>query len=159
MAVAWRFSLPDDLDSNDQAKQALYVLDIWERGSWILPREQGVLPATKPPLYAWLAALASAPAGGPTEIACRVPSALASLAPARLIWLLGSRLWSSAVGVAAAWIFATTHTALKLCIHVRPDMLLTVLTTTALIALLWREGESPRANALLFWLSASLSIL
>ena len=159
MAVAWRFSLPDDLDSNDQAKQALYVLDIFERGNWILPREQGVLPATKPPLYAWLAALASAPAGGPTETACRVPSMLASLALAWLIWHLGSRRWSNAAGVAAAWIFATTHTVLKLCIHVRPDMVLTVLTTTALLALLWREGERPRANAPLFWLATSLSIL
>src|SRR5262249_51417944 len=42
LAVGVRLAAPENLDANDQAKQALYVLDIWERGTWILPREHHV---------------------------------------------------------------------------------------------------------------------
>jgi len=150
---------PDDLDSNDQAKQCLYVLDVWEEGRWVLPMERGNIPATKPPLFTWLAVGASALFGGPAELPCRLPSVVASLAVAALIYAIGRERWSPAVGVAAACIFATSHTAARLAVHVRPDMVLTALTTAALLALHRLDLGRSRGMALLFWASASLSIL
>ncbi len=77
---------PDDPDSNDQGQQALYVLDIWQNGNWILPMEQGIYPLNKPPLYYWMATLFSLLTGGPTLLSCRLPSALATLLTAWLIF-------------------------------------------------------------------------
>ena len=159
IVAAVRLLGPDDIDSNDQAKQCLYVLDVWENGRWVLPMEHGTIPATKPPLYTWLAVSASALFGGPAELPCRLPSVAASLAVVVLIYIIGRERWSPAVGIAAASIFATSHTAARLAVHVRPDMVLTALTTAALLALHRLDLGRPRGMAALFWASASLSIL
>jgi len=150
---------PEDLDSNDQAKQALYVLDVWDQGNWILPLEHGTQPATKPPLYTWLAVLASLPCGGPTELTCRVPAILSSLAVAWLLFLLAEERWGLATGVAAAWVFAGMRTVVRLCIHVRPDMLLAALVMAAFFAIHRAERGQPRRMPLLFWAATSLSAL
>jgi 4-amino-4-deoxy-L-arabinose transferase-like glycosyltransferase len=157
--VAFRLLGPDDLDTNDQAKQALYVLDVWDEGRWILPMERGTEPATKPPLFTWLAVASCAAFGRPTELACRLPSAAAALVVAWLVFAMGRERWGARAGVAAAWILATSHTAARLAIHVRPDMVLTVLTTTALFALHRLELGRERGMVGLFWTAASLSIL
>ena len=49
-----------DLDRGDQPKQADYVVDIAERGNWLVQHHQDDMTATKPPLYNWLAADLSA---------------------------------------------------------------------------------------------------
>ncbi len=159
LVIVVRLLGPEDLDSNDQAKQALYVLDICESGRWILPREQGNLPATKPPLYAWLASLASLAGGGPSELACRLVSAAAALGIAALVFSLAAGRWDERTGVGAAWAFASFHTTTKLSTHIRPDMVLTLLTTLSLLALSRLELGKPKAMRALFWLAASFSIL
>ncbi len=157
--VVARLLGPEDLDMNDQSKQALYVLDIWQNGNVVLPMEKGLVLPTKPPLYPWLAAVASLPAGGPSEFACRLPSALAALAVAWILFLIGSERRGAWVGLAAAWMFAAGHTAVKLSIHVRPDMVLTLAVVAALFAFHRIEAGRPRRMALLFWLATSLSVL
>jgi hypothetical protein len=159
VVVVFRLLGPDDLDTNDQAKQTLYVLDVWDAGRWILPMEREVVPATKPPLFTWLAVAASVPFGQPTEFACRLPSAVAALVVAWLVFVIGRERWSTRAGVAAAWILATAHTTARLAIHVRPDMVLTVLSTTALFALHRLELGRERGMVGLFWTAASLSVL
>lgn len=157
--IAIRLLGPLDLDNNDQAKQALYILDIYQHGNWILPQERGVMPATKPPLYAWLGTAASAAMGGPSPLSCRVPSVVASLALCLVLFQLGTERWKPVVGLFAAWIFAASHTAIDLAVHVRPDMVLTLLVTLALFAL--HRAELGRLNGMpqLFWISVALSIL
>jgi len=113
LVIVVRLLGPEDLDSNDQAKQALYVLDICESGRWILPREQGNLPATKPPLYAWLASLASLAGGGPSELACRLVSAAAALGIAALVFSLAAGRWDERTGVGAAWAFASIQRCIR----------------------------------------------
>jgi 4-amino-4-deoxy-L-arabinose transferase-like glycosyltransferase len=159
LAVAARMAGPDSLDTNDQAKHALYVLDVWESGRWILPRSLETQPATKPPLYHWLAVLVSLPAGGPTETACRLTSALASLALAWLTFRIGRERWGLAAGIGAAWALAACHPAFKLSIQVRPDAVLAVLAAASLLALAKIEGGRPRGMAALFWSALALSVL
>jgi 4-amino-4-deoxy-L-arabinose transferase-like glycosyltransferase len=159
VVVVFRLLGPDDLDTNDQAKQALYVLDVWDEGRWILPVERETEPATKPPLFTWLVVAFSVPFGRPTEISCRLPSVVAAMALTWLVFIIGRERWSTSVGVAAAWILATAHTAARLAIHVRPDMVLTLLTTAALFALHRLERGRGRGMVGLFWIATSLSIL
>jgi len=47
---------PNNLDNRDQALQGLYVLDIFYNGNYILQTAHQEIPASKPPLYNWLAA-------------------------------------------------------------------------------------------------------
>jgi 4-amino-4-deoxy-L-arabinose transferase-like glycosyltransferase len=157
--LAFRFSGPLSLDANDQAKQALYVLDIRQNGNWILPQERGSIPATKPPLYAWLGVVSSAMLGGDLELACRVPSALAFLVVGWLVFRVGAERWGPHVGALAVAAFATSHVAIDLAVQIRPDMVMTALVGAAFLALHRAELGELRGGSALFWTMSSLSVL
>lgn len=158
VAVSAALLGPVDLDENDQAKQALCILDVWERGNWILPLERGVLPATKPPLFAWLAAACSLPFGGPTPLSCRLPSAAAALLLAAVGYALACERWGNRVGIAAGWLLGASP-FVAVITHVRPDAVLSLLVATSLFALHRIEAGRPRGMAWLYWCSVSLSAL
>src|SRR5262245_65265840 len=68
------------LTTNDEARFPLLARDILEHGQWIMPRLNGTPHVDKPPLHAWLIALASRPGGSVTLATAVVPSLLAMLA-------------------------------------------------------------------------------
>ena len=51
------------LATNDEARFAMLAQDMFERGAWLFPQLNGVAYNAKPPLHAWLIAIASWPAG------------------------------------------------------------------------------------------------
>jgi 4-amino-4-deoxy-L-arabinose transferase-like glycosyltransferase len=159
LVVLVRLLGPGDLDNNDQAKQALYVLDILDNGNWILPLERGFQFASKPPLYAWLAALSSVALGGVSALTCQLPSVLASLGSVYLLFRIGAERWSPRVGLFAAAMFASSHTVVDLSIHVRPDMVLTLLVLLAYTAVHRLEMGQARGMPGLFWGALSVSAL
>ena len=64
VVAAVRLTAPANINTRDQARQGMYVLDILERGTFFLPYDHSDgKPATKPPLYNWAAAAVSL-AGG-----------------------------------------------------------------------------------------------
>src|SRR5688572_30822432 len=81
-----RYLGPSDLYDQTQPKTMSYTTDIIVHGGshWLLPFERGELPATKPPLYNWLAAPAVKWLGFNSEIAHKLPSIAAMLA----CWLI-----------------------------------------------------------------------
>lgn len=158
VAVVLALLGPEDLDDNDQAKQALCMLDIWQRGNWILPLERSVVPATKPPLFAWLAVAASALCGGMTALTCKLPSALAAIATAGVTCWLGTERWGRRVGVAAAWMLGASP-FVPVMTHVRPDAVMTLCVTLGLFALHRLEAARPRGTPWLFWSALSAAAL
>src|SRR5439155_1440869 len=78
-------------------------------GSWAVLRDNRQLYFEKPPLYPWLAALFSLPAGKPTELALRLPSSLAGLLGLVAVFFLGRDLFGRRTGALAAVILATTY--------------------------------------------------
>ena len=68
------------LTTNDLARFPLLAQDILARGDWLRPRLNGAGYFNKPPLLAWLIALASWPAGRVTEWTAVLPSAAAVVA-------------------------------------------------------------------------------
>src|SRR5262245_29304517 len=68
-----------DLWAPDEPDIGEVVREIHLSGSWAVLRDNQEPYFEKPPLYPWLAALASLPAGKPTELALRLPSSLAAL--------------------------------------------------------------------------------
>src|SRR5690554_347651 len=81
---------PSDLWDQTQPKTISYTTDIIVHGGehWILPLERGALPATKPPLYNWLAVPMVKLLGFGSEVAHKFPSILAIC----LCWLVLVRL-------------------------------------------------------------------
>ncbi len=124
------------LSTNDEVRFAVLGQDILARGDWLFPQLNGFVYHNKPPLLAWLVALASWPAGRVTELTAALPSALAGLGTALLIYGLGRRLFSAEAGWCSALAAVTTQ---GFFIHARlpmPDMLMTFFLTAA-IAMLW----------------------
>jgi 4-amino-4-deoxy-L-arabinose transferase-like glycosyltransferase len=129
-ALAARIVGPSDAFDQTQPKTLSYTTDILVNGRWTLPVYYGepAEPATKPPLYNWLAAPTVRLLGFDSEIGHRFPS----IAALCLCWLvlvrLGQRLFPQEAGVGwlAGMMFVASYTIFKLGYLARPDMLLTL---------------------------------
>jgi 4-amino-4-deoxy-L-arabinose transferase-like glycosyltransferase len=171
--VAARMLGPSDAWHQSQPPTIAYTTDIIFNGNWILPRALAREPATKPPLYNWLAVPMVRLMGLASEPAHKAPS----LAALGLCWLvmvrLGRRLRpgdGGALGWLAAMCLVANYTFFKLGYLARPDMLLAVwllLGWCAGTALLIDAGRpaaqrrlTPRRSLLLalgFWLCLGLA--
>lgn len=124
------------LATNDEARFAILAQDVLTRGAWLFPELNGVAYNNKPPLQVWLIALASWPAGHVTQLTAALPSALAAVATALVIFAVGRSLFGVAAGQLAALVTVTTQ---GWFLHARlpmPDMLITFFITAA-VAMLW----------------------
>lgn len=114
---------PGDLPDQSQPRTVSYTVDVVENGRWILPRETGDLPATKPPGYNWLAAPFVAVLGIDSELAHKLPSIIAFLVCTMLLVGSGNRL-QPGMGWLAALMFTACYPIFKLAYLARPDMML-----------------------------------
>jgi 4-amino-4-deoxy-L-arabinose transferase-like glycosyltransferase len=166
---------PSDLWDQTQPKTVSYTTDILVHGDthWVLPIERGELPATKPPLYNWLAVPAVKLLGFDSEIAHKLPSVLALL----LCWLVIVRLGRAlgarsdgdeSLGWLAGLIFLANYSTFKLGYLARPDMLLTLWLLIAwwsATAVFLEAGTMPTGQrstlrlALMFWVAIALACL
>jgi 4-amino-4-deoxy-L-arabinose transferase-like glycosyltransferase len=108
-------------------------------GGLLLLHLNGEVYAQKPPLYYWLAALFGLPTHRVTELAARLPSALAGIA---VIWLtlhLGSRLFGGFTGVLGAALLLSVFEFAHLARRVQLDVLLTLFEMGALVAFWWLD--------------------
>ena len=124
-----RITGPSDLYHQTQPKTVSYTTDIVVNGNWILPIEQGHLPATKPPLYNWLAVPFVKLLGFSNELAHKMPSIIALIATWLLVVIagesLGRKMQRPNVGFTAGLILVASYPMYKLGYLARPDMLLT----------------------------------
>jgi 4-amino-4-deoxy-L-arabinose transferase-like glycosyltransferase len=115
----------------------------------------------KPPLYYWLAAAAGAPQDRVTELAARLPSALAGVALVALTLAFGARLLGGATGALGAALLLTTFEFAHQARRAQLDVLLALLETLALAAF-WRidRGIGRRVHGqLLLHASLGLAVL
>lgn len=167
--IVVRVTGPSDLWHQTQPKTVSYTTAILVHGGtqWILPVERGQLPATKPPLYNWLAAPAVALLGYGSEVGHKMPSIAALIACWALIVLIGRSLppRDGTVGWMAALMFVANYSVFKLGYLARPDMLLTfwiVLAWALATMLLLDPPARPRARrgmAAGFWIAVALAAL
>jgi 4-amino-4-deoxy-L-arabinose transferase-like glycosyltransferase len=64
------------------------VVEMWERGDWLLPTVNNAVFAEKPILYYWLALAASKAFGGVSEFTLRLPSSLVGVGAVLMAYLL-----------------------------------------------------------------------
>ncbi len=151
---------PYNLWDKAQPKTIAYTSDIVAHGRFILPIEAGEYPATKPPLYNWIAAPFVALCGFDCETAHKAPSILALAGCVVALLWLGRRISpDKTMGPIAALVFLSSHSVFKLGYLARPDMLLSVwllagwIVGTSIIA----RGSSTHGRRILFWLCVGLA--
>ncbi|MEM7228308.1 MAG: glycosyltransferase family 39 protein [Planctomycetota bacterium] len=161
--LAARVAGPSDVWDHAQPRTLSYTTDIVVHGGshWILPFERDETAASKPPMYNWIAAPWVQWLGTQNELAHRMPSVLAFLACWLALMHLGRRIGGQdgvMLGAIAATVFVANLLMTKLCIIVRPDMVLTAFVFAAWLgatAQLERRfrGDAPRLLwSAMFWI-------
>lgn len=132
--------------TNDETRFPMLARDILAHGEWWLPRLNGVPHLDKPPLQAWLIALAAWPVNAVTDSNATLPSIAAALAVVLTTYWIAGRLFDARVARAAALIVVTTAGVFGLARAPMPDMTLCAALTGAIAALAaaefggWRHG-------------------
>ncbi len=155
------------LATNDETRFPLLARDILERGHWLLPHLHGVPHLNKPPLYAWLVALAAWPEGMVSQRNVALASIAAALGVVAATYWIGRRLFSPQVGTIAGLIVVTTVGVFGQARIPMPDMALCAATTAAMAGYVAAQfdGQSPRlvlfyaGLGLAFWIKGLTGLL
>ena len=114
-------NLPWHLDDHDQAKQAFTSFEMIKEGHWFYQETPHERVATKPPLVGWISAGLFAMTKS-WELAWRLPSLLAAIALAILLFRVASSGYGSIAGLVAVSAFALNLLSPRLATLVRTDM-------------------------------------
>lgn len=107
-----------------EAREALVMQDIFERGNWVLAHGYGGAVPSKPPFMHWIAAVLSWPIGGVSEYTARLPSALFSIFAATLMAAFLAKRRGGTVGLAAGVMLLTSVEWFRASTVARVDMTL-----------------------------------
>ena len=146
-------NLPWQLDDYDQAKQAYTSLGMIKEGRWFYQQTPHERVATKPPLVGWVSAGLFAMTRS-WEVSWRLPSLLAAIALAVLLFRTASSAYGSIAGLVAFSAFGLNLLSPRLATLVRTDMPL-ALVTFLIGLLIWQKIErqeewKPRDRVYLF---------
>jgi len=133
-------NLPWQLDDYDQAKQAYTSFEMIKEGRWFYQQTPHQHVATKPPLMGWLSAGLFAMTRS-WDISWRLPSLLAAIALAVLLFRTASAEYGSIAGLVALSAFGLNLLTPRLATLVRTDMPLT-LTIFLIGLLIWQKIQT-----------------
>jgi 4-amino-4-deoxy-L-arabinose transferase-like glycosyltransferase len=114
-------NLPWQLDDYDQAKQAYTSFEMIKEGRWFYQQTPHERVATKPPLVGWVSAGLFAITRS-WEVSWRLPSLLAAIALAVLLFRTASSAYGSIAGLVALGAFGLNLLSPRLATLVRTDM-------------------------------------
>jgi 4-amino-4-deoxy-L-arabinose transferase-like glycosyltransferase len=135
----------------DEPRYAGVAREMYQSGDFVTPRLAGETWFEKPVLMYWLAAAAYTVLGI-GEAAARLPSSLGATISVLLVFWIGRRLFSRAIGFAAGLILATSIGFLALARAASMDMLLTASLTAAMAFFLGGYTAKGRSRRWLFYL-------
>lgn len=128
-------------NTKGEPREAIVAVSMLKYGNWILPVNNGVDIAYKPPFFHWCIALLSLFQGHVSEFTSRLPSALALTA----MTLAGFRFYAKRASVQTAFIAGlvtiTSFEMHRAGTNCRVDMLLCAMTVIALYQL-YKWGEN-----------------
>ncbi len=135
-----------DLWNPNEAIYGRAVVEMDERGDWLVPTVNGKLFAEKPILYYWAALTISYGMGGIDELSLRVPSALAGILSVLLLYFLVDPYTGRRRALLAAALLATQYEVFWSARSVQMDSLVLVTTLGMLLPLsrMLDFGLSPR---------------
>ena len=114
-------NLPWQLDDYDQAKQAFTSFEMVKEGHWLYQHTPHERVATKPPLVGWISAALFAVTRS-WEIAWRLPSLIAALALAVVLFRAAKDAYGKVAAVIAVGAFGLNLLSPRLATLVRTDM-------------------------------------
>jgi 4-amino-4-deoxy-L-arabinose transferase-like glycosyltransferase len=114
-------NLPWQLDDYDQAKQAFTSFEMVKEGHWLYQHTPHERVATKPPLVGWMSAALFAVTRS-WEIAWRLPSLVAALALAFVLFRAAKDAYGKVAAVIAVGAFGLNLLSPRLATLVRTDM-------------------------------------
>src|SRR6266446_9285458 len=146
-------NLPWQLDDYDQAKQAFTSFQMIKEGRWFYQQTPHEHVATKPPLMGWVSAGLFAITRS-WDTAWRLPSFLAAIAIAMLLFRAATSAYGTIPGLIALGAFGLNLLSPRLATLVRTDMPL-ALVIFLIGLLIWRKIErqeewTPRDRIRLF---------
>jgi 4-amino-4-deoxy-L-arabinose transferase-like glycosyltransferase len=140
---------PTPFWDEDEPRFAVIARTMLETGDWVVPMYNGTLAVDKPVLMHWCMAACFA-LFGTTEIAARLPAALATVLTALALLRAGTRWFSPLAGVLAALAYVGCLLVAVESHAATPDAILTALTTWATVliaeALLPITGSDARTR-------------
>ncbi len=129
-------------NTRGEPREAVVALSMIHEGNWVLPINNGVDMAYKPPFFHWLAALCSLLTGGVSEYATRMPSALALTAMVMVGYAFYARRRNASVALLMGLITLTSFEVHRAGVACRVDMVLTCMMVLALYRLYrWVEAD------------------
>ena len=144
------------LASNDETRFPVLARDILASGHWLSPRLGDVPYLNKPPLFAWLIAVAAGPGGAVSQSSALWPSLIAALGVSLATSWIGWRLWGRGAGLAAGFIVVTTHGVFTMARAPMPDMTMCLFLTAALAAFVGAEFDDRRVFLIGFYILLGL---
>ncbi|MBL8745506.1 MAG: glycosyltransferase family 39 protein, partial [Phycisphaerae bacterium] len=154
-----RLTAPSDLLDNDQARPAMYALDILRNAHWIVQTDPSGDIASKPPLYTWLVAIVAAVSGRVNEWTLYIPTSLAVLGIALLVNRAASTRFGPVPGLLAAGAFLFSPFAAKHLALARTDALFALAVTGAALLAYRAWTTDRRGRWTLFWIACVLATL
>ncbi|MFN7954979.1 MAG: glycosyltransferase family 39 protein [bacterium] len=131
------------------------------RGEWLTPTLNGEPYSNKPPLLFWSIATVGKADGGVSELAARLPSALAAIGVLVLTGVMAARIGGRRVGWLAVAVLATAHRFAWQARWCQTDMLLTLWVMVALTAYhaAVRRGRLDNGGVLALYGGTALGVL
>lgn len=138
-----RLSGPPHLAGKDQERPISYIFDILHNGHWLVQRDWTGDIMSKPPLFQWLAALASLPFGSLSIASLYFPCLLACLLTVNALFLTGRHFFGWRTGLSAGALFLLCPAGMKHLSMARADGIFSAFVfLTALSAFwAWQRGK------------------
>lgn len=124
----------------DEGRNAEVAREMLAGGDWLVPHYDGFAYLDKPPVLFWADAV-DFEVLGTSELAARLPSALAALGVVFITWLLALQMFDKKAAIYSGIVFAVAPLAVVFSRYVIFDMPLTLFVTGAL-ACYWAGGQS-----------------
>lgn len=122
-------------NTRGSSREAVVALTMLKDGNWILPINNGVDMAYKPPFLHWLMALVSLPFGQVTELTARIPSAVALTLMVVCSFRFYARRADARTALLASLLTLTCFEIHRAGVSCRVDMVLTCMMVLALYRL------------------------
>ena len=150
-----------DLWEPDETRYAVVAREMAQSGEWVLPQLNGQIYSEKPPLFFWLVNLSVFFLGENSELANRLPSALAGYIIILITFLFGERLFNLRAGFFSSLVLATSLFFPQLSRWMMLDSLFTLFFLLTLFSLYlgYEKEDRRRRYYLLAGLFTGLAIL
>lgn len=153
LASAVYFSRIADLPiRGEETRRAMVAWEILQTGDWIVPRQQGAPFLSRPPVGSWPIAWLTAATGDLSLVAVRLPSILATVLTALLVYIYSRQFLLRLGALSSGLAYCTFAQVLQLGRVAETEALFTLLVSAAL--LLWHYGYSGGWPAWRTWCAA-----